>query len=85
MAKKCVVCYSCGTPLRKPEDHALGLEESEFCTNCTHPDGTRKSYQELLNDLAVYFIQSKTIHPKGARDLARQTMQKLPYWRLRRK
>jgi hypothetical protein len=85
MKKKCTSCASCGMPLLKPEDHALGRVDSELCHYCAHPDGTPKTYDEVLTGMSDYFVHSQNIHPNAARDMAMQTMEKLPYWSQRRK
>jgi hypothetical protein len=84
MKKKCTACCSCGMPLVKPEDHALGRVESELCLYCAHPDGTPKTYDEVLTGMSDYFVQSQGIQVKAARDMAKQTMDKLPYWQQRK-
>jgi hypothetical protein len=69
----------------KPENRAVGYEERDLCQSCINPNGVPKSYEEVLSGMAKYFVESKSVHPKAARDYARQTIEKLPYWKQRRK
>ena len=71
-------------PLLKPEDHALGCTDNELCLYCAHPDGTPKTYDEVLTGMSEYFVQSQGIQVKAALDLAKQHLDKLPYWQKRK-
>jgi hypothetical protein len=85
MKKKCSSCASCGMPLLNPEDHAQGCLESKLCLYCAHADGTPKTYDEVLTGMSEYFVHSQNIHPAKAREMAQQTMDKMPYWNKRSK
>lgn len=32
-------CISCGMPMGKPEDHAMGDPDKDYCLHCARPDG----------------------------------------------
>jgi hypothetical protein len=81
MSLRCQSCNSCGMPFEKAEDHALGNTENEYCAYCVHPDGTLKSYDEILLGTAEFLIQSQGIDKKAAEAIARETLQNLPAWK----
>jgi hypothetical protein len=78
--KKCDSCTSCGMPLQKPSDHALADEMIPYCSHCTKSDGTLKSYEEVLEGTAGYFIHSQGLDPKKAKEMAANLLNKQPVW-----
>ena len=80
MEKKCDSCASCGMEFTKPEDHALGDLNHEYCFVCANKDGSLKSYEEVLVIIAEEFVHSQGIEMKAAEEMARELMAKLPAW-----
>jgi hypothetical protein len=68
-------------PFEKAEDHALGNPQNEYCAYCTHPDGTLKSYDEILLGTTEFLIQSQGVDKNVAEAIARETLQNLPAWK----
>lgn len=73
-------CSSCGMPLTKKEDFALGDESSEFCLYCVHEDGSVKSCEEVFEG-GVGFFMGATGAPRDlAERLTRKNMNQQSYW-----
>ncbi len=81
MTQLCQSCSSCGMPFEKPEDHALGNPQNEYCTYCTREDGTLKSYEEILKGMAEYLVSSQGIDKSAAQTVAEETLKNLPAWK----
>ena len=45
MAEKCISCGSCGMPMEKPEDFALGDVTQPYCAYCTDARGKLPPYE----------------------------------------
>ena len=80
MAERCNSCSSCGMQFTRPEDHALNDVYNEYCKDCTNPDGSLKSYKEILVLMTESFERSQGIDRTAAEEMARQIMDKLPAW-----
>ena len=74
-------CISCGMPMDKPEDFAAGDMTKNFCLHCASPDGTLKSYDEALEGMTMFMVQSQGLDTEAARNAAAQMMAKLPAWK----
>jgi len=85
MIKKCTSCSSCGMPFQKAEDHALGREDMPYCAYCTKEDGTLKTYEEVLEGFMEHLIHTQGLNKSAARQMASDTMSKLPAWNKRKK
>jgi hypothetical protein len=81
--EKCIACGSCGMPLQTAQDHAMGDETSDICCYCVKPDGTMKSYEEILQGTVDHFIAWQGITKEAAMTTARELLDKLPYWNTR--
>jgi Putative zinc ribbon domain len=81
MADKCPACGSCGMPMEKPEDFALGDPTSEYCSSCTDRQGKLLSYEQVLEMNARYYITSQGITPEAARHMAQALLADMPAWR----
>jgi hypothetical protein len=71
-------------PLEKPEDHAQGNPNAIHCRHCMHADGTLKSYEQILEETAAYFVHSQGIDPQAARKMTETVLSQLPSWRDRK-
>ncbi len=80
MEKTCPSCYSCGMPLRKTEDYALGDANQKYCSHCTDALGNLKSYDEILKNTAEYLSYSQGLEMKAANELAHNLLSQQPKW-----
>lgn len=73
-------CATCGMPLEKKEDFALGDEKAEFCAYCVNPDGSVKSGEEIFNGGVQFFLSTLGDDRSLAERITRKNMSRLPYW-----
>jgi uncharacterized glyoxalase superfamily protein PhnB len=76
-AKKCL---SCGMPMTKPEEFGGGNPENMFCVHCSNPDGSLKTYDEVLNGMVNFMMTSQSLDRKTAEKRAREHMANMPAW-----
>ena len=70
MAEKCISCGSCGMPMEKPEDFALGDVTQPYCSYCTDARGKLLPYE-----------QSQGVTAEAAKRLAQALLADMPAWR----
>lgn len=80
MTKTCPSCYSCGMPLEKPADHALGDIKQTFCAYCTDEQGNLKPYEDILKNTADFLVHSQGIDQSAALKMANDILTKQPEW-----
>ena len=68
-------------PLRHKSDYARGDETARYCSHCTNPDGSLKSYEEVLEATKGYFIRSQGVDPLAAHRMAEKLLKAQPAWR----
>jgi hypothetical protein len=76
-------CTSCGMPLRTAEDHASGDRAKAYCRHCALPDGTMKSYDEVLAGMTGFLVSTQGLDATVARDTARTMIAEQPAWKNR--
>ena len=76
-----VRCIRCGMPLRTPQDHAAGDESKHYCVHCARPDGSMKSYDEVLTGMTAFLVRTQGIDQDAARKTATGMMAELPAWK----
>lgn len=81
MADKCPACGSCGMPMEKPEDFALGNPASVYCRYCTDERGALLPYEQVLALNAKMYVESQGIAPDAARRLAEAMLADMPAWK----
>jgi len=81
MSDKCPSCGSCGLPLEKPEDFALGDPRSVYCHYCVDPQGKLLPYEQVLETNARYYIDSQGITPDAATRMAQALLAGMPAWK----
>ena len=81
MRQKCQSCSSCGMPLEKPEDHALGNIESNYCHYCVDDNGQLLPYDKVLDANINYYVESQGITKESATEMARELLATLPAWK----
>lgn len=75
------ICIACGMPMTKPEDHAMGDTEKNYCVHCSRADGAMQSFDEKLNSLAAFIVKTQGLADSVATETARAMMLKLPAWK----
>jgi hypothetical protein len=74
-------CVSCGMPLRTAEDFPLADASKPYCRHCARPDGSLKSYDEVLTGMTGFLQQTQGLDGAVARDAAKSMMATMPAWR----
>lgn len=74
-------CVSCGMPLEKPEDFAIADISKDHCTYCSNPDGTLKTYEQVLEGLTGLIMSRDGLSETDARSAAKGIMASLPAWK----
>ena len=74
-------CISCGMPLRTPQDHAAGDESKNYCTHCARPDGSMKSYDEVLTGMTAFLVRTQGFDQAAAKKAATGMMAGMPAWK----
>ena len=80
VSKTAKTCLSCGMPLNKVEDFGGGNPENLYCVHCTNPDGSLKSYDEVLQGMVNFMMMSQNMDKETAESAARDYMAKMPAW-----
>lgn len=83
MTDKCLACGSCGMPMERPEDHAMGDVNAVYCRYCTDEQGRLRPYEFILGMNAEYYVKSQGVTPVAARRLAAAMLADLPAWKER--
>ena len=81
MAEKCISCGSCGMPMEKPEDFALGDVTQAYCSYCTDARGKLLPYEQVLDINARIYEQSQGVTSEAAKRLAQALLADMPAWR----
>ena len=81
MKQKCESCNSCGMPLEKKEDFAMGNLESQFCTYCVDKKGELLPYQTILENNAHYYKESQGLTEQAATKMAKDLLVTMPAWK----
>jgi len=74
------LCISCGMPLEKEADFPLGDRSKDWCVHCARPDGSLQSYDERVEGMAGFLVQTQALALEAARTTARNLMAKFPAW-----
>ncbi|CRX38001.1 zinc ribbon domain-containing protein [Estrella lausannensis] len=80
MNTQCPSCLSCGMPLEDKKDSKLGTDGKLYCVYCLRPDGSVKSYEEILEGCVCHLQQSQGLDPASAHDIADKMLKSLPFW-----
>ncbi len=67
--------------MEKPEHHALGNIENEYCCYCTNDKGHLLPYDAILESNTNYYIESQGISKESAAEMARELLATLPAWK----
>lgn len=80
MTTRCKSCGSCGMPMEKNEDFALGNTSSDYCRYCTDKVGKLLPFARILQMNADYLVESQGVTPEAAQKMASEMLKKLPAW-----
>ena len=81
MAEKCPACGSCGMPMEKPEDYALGDVTRPYCRYCTDARGELLPYEKVLETNVGFYVESQGVTRAAAITMARAMLADMPAWR----
>lgn len=81
MTEKCISCGSCGMPMEKPEDFALGDVTQPYCSYCTDARGQLLPYEQVLETNARSYEATQGVTPEAAKRLAQALLADMPAWR----
>jgi uncharacterized glyoxalase superfamily protein PhnB len=73
-------CQSCGMPMTSPENFGGGNPENEYRVHCCLPDGSLKSYEEVLDGMAGFMMQSRNMDRPAAVSAAKEYLAMMPAW-----
>ena len=73
-------CMSCGLPMSKPQDFGGGDPSNVYCVHCANPDGTLKSYDEVLAGMIGFMISTQNMDKEAAEGAAIEYLSKMPAW-----
>jgi len=79
-SKNVRMCMSCGMPMVALEDFGGGSTDNAFCAHCTTPDGSLKSYDEVLEGMIGFMMTTRNMDRAAAEGAAREYMSGLPAW-----
>lgn len=81
MEKKCKSCGSCGMPMEKNEDYALGDLNQEYCRYCTNKSGDLLPFEKILKMNADYYVESQGVTVDAALKMATDLLRNQPAWK----
>ena len=81
MNQKCKSCGSCGMPLEKKEDFALGDPAQSYCQYCTNKKGTLLPFEEVLKMNAKFYVESQGVTQDAALKMAVDLLRSQPAWK----
>jgi len=73
-------CLSCGMPMVKSGDFGGENPANPYCVHCSMPDGTLKSYDEVVEGMAEFMARSRGIDGETAEAAARDHLRGMPAW-----
>ena len=73
-------CRSCGMPMMSTVDFGGGKEENLYCVHCCHPDGSLKTYEEVLDGMITYMMTNQKLDRDAAGKAAREYLSIMPAW-----
>ena len=73
-------CQSCGMPMTFPQEHGGGDKENHYCVRCCHPDGSLKNFEEVLERMTGFLMDSRNMNKDAAEKAAREFLAMMPAW-----
>ena len=74
------MCESCGMPMREEKEFGGNNLENKYCVYCTDQKGQLKSYDEVLQGMKSFIMQSMGQTEEQALKTAKENMGKMPAW-----
>jgi len=74
-------CESCGMPMHSPEDFGGQDTSNKYCRYCTNEAGELKSYEEALQGMTNFIVQTQGLARGQAEKTAREGLAKMPAWK----
>ena len=74
-------CESCGMPLLKAADHALGDLANPLCQHCTDEAGKLQPFQERFERMTQWAMRQDGLERPAAEARTRQYMLGMPAWK----
>jgi hypothetical protein len=74
-------CIACGMPMRSPGDFAMGDESRDYCRHCAREDGSMQSYDEKLESMTKFVMESEGLPEEEAGIVATKHLAGLPAWK----
>jgi hypothetical protein len=76
-------CESCGMPMRTVDEHAMQDPARDYCVYCARADGSRKSYEEVLDGFTAFLQKTQGLDSEIARNTAANMLASRPAWKAR--
>ncbi len=73
-------CLSCGMPMAQKGDFEGGDTVNKYCKHCTSPDGTLKTYEEVLAGMTNLIVTRMDTQEAEAMKTAKENLSKMPAW-----
>ena len=73
-------CQSCGMPMTSPAEHGGGDKENLYCMRCCNADGTLKTFEEVLEGMTTFMMESRKMDRATAERAAREYLAMMPAW-----
>ena len=73
-------CQSCGMPMTRSEEFGGGNPNNVYCAHCTNPDGSLKTYEEVLEGMIHFMMANQNLEHGAAEQAAREYMAQMPAW-----
>lgn len=74
------LCESCGMPLRNKEDFGGGRLDNKYCIHCTDAGGNLKPYDQALESVKQFIMDSMGVSEGDALKIAKENMARMPAW-----
>ncbi len=81
MKPRCQSCNSCGMPLEKKDDFALGDTAAIYCAYCTDTQGKLLPYEQILKANTDYLKESQGLTDQAALKMAKDLLKEQPAWK----
>ena len=73
-------CQSCGMPMTSPQEHGGGDKESLYCIRCCRNDGSLREYEEVVEGMTSFMMESRKMDKEAAERAAREYLATMPAW-----
>ena len=73
-------CQSCGMPMTSPAEHGGGDKENLYCVRCCKGDGTLKTFEEVLEVMTGFMMESRKMDRATAESAASEYLAMMPAW-----